>query len=61
MAGGPCPRSPRGRSHNPLRIPATDLGDAVTLLDRCINNLAREAAQESDQESAQEPTQETLI
>lgn len=33
------------------------LGDAITLLDRCINNLQ----QEPNQESAQKPTQEALI
>ena len=27
------------------------LGDTITLLDRCINNLAREAAQEPNQEA----------
>lgn len=37
------------------------LGDVITLLDRCVDNLARGAAQESGQESAQEPAQETLI
>ena len=37
------------------------LGDTITLLDRCINNLAREAAQEPNQESAQKPAQEALI
>lgn len=30
------------------------LGDAITLLDRCIGNLHREATQKSSQESAQE-------
>ena len=30
------------------------LGDAITLLDRCIGNLHREAAQKSNQASAQE-------
>nr|DAT51170.1 MAG TPA: hypothetical protein [Caudoviricetes sp.] len=30
------------------------LGDTITLLDRCIDNLAREAAQKPNQESAQE-------
>ncbi len=30
------------------------LGDTITLLDRCINNLAREAAQKPNQEAAQE-------
>ena len=37
------------------------LGDTITLLDRCINNLAREAAQKPNQEAAQEPVQEALI
>ena len=37
------------------------LGDTITLLGRCINNLAREAAQEPNQESAQNPAQEALI
>lgn len=37
------------------------LGDTITLLDRCIKNLAREAAQEPNQESAQNPAQEALI
>lgn len=37
------------------------LGDTITLLDRCIDNLARGAAQKSEQEAAQEPAQETLI
>ena len=36
------------------------LGDTITLLDMCINNLAREAAQEPNQESAQKPAQEVL-
>ncbi len=31
------------------------LGDAITLLDRCIGNLYREAIQKSEQEAAQEP------
>ncbi len=30
------------------------LGDVITLLDRCVDNLAREAAQKPNQESAQE-------
>lgn len=30
------------------------LGDVINLLDRCIDNLAREAAQKPNQESAQE-------
>ena len=48
---------------NPLRIPATGLGeydhlgDTITLLGMCINNLAREAAQKT----APEPVQEALI
>lgn len=37
------------------------LGDTITLLDRCINNLAREAAQKTNQKTAQEPVQEALI
>ena len=37
------------------------LGDVITLLDRCIGSLYREAIRESDQEAAQEPAQETLI
>ena len=36
------------------------LGDTITLLDRCINNLAREAAQKTNQKTAQEPVQEVL-
>lgn len=30
------------------------LGDVITLLDRCVDNLAREAAQKPNQEAAQE-------
>ena len=37
------------------------LGDAITLLGMCIDDLHREAIQKSDQETAQEPAQETLI
>lgn len=37
------------------------LGDTITLLDMCIDNLAREAAQESNQKTAPEPVQEALI
>ncbi len=52
---------------NPLRIPATGLGeydhlgDTITFLGMCINNLAREAAQKSNQKTAPEPVQEALI
>jgi hypothetical protein len=48
---------------NPLRIPATGLGeydylgDTITLLNVCINNLQQEPAPEP----APEPVQETLI
>ena len=37
------------------------LGDTITLLDMCIDNLQQEPAQKPEQESAQEPAQETLI
>lgn len=37
------------------------LGDTITLLGMCINNLAREAAQKSNQKTAPEPVQEALI
>lgn len=37
------------------------LGDTITLLDGCINNLAREAAQKTNQKTAPEPAQEALI
>lgn len=37
------------------------LGDTITLLGMCIDDLHREAIQKSDQETAQEPAQETLI
>lgn len=37
------------------------LGDTITLLDRCIDNLAREAVQKTNQEVAQKPNQEALI
>lgn len=37
------------------------LGDTITLLDRCINNLAQKSSQKTAQESTQEPVQEALI
>lgn len=37
------------------------LGDTITLLDRCIVGLQKEAAQKPNQEAAQEPVQEALI
>ena len=37
------------------------LGDTITLLDRCIDNLAQKSAQKTNQKTAQEPVQEALI
>lgn len=37
------------------------LGDTITLLNVCIDNLQREAAQKPNQKTAQKPAQEALI